>query len=999
MPSADAREQLTHRLAEELGPATAAYLLQRLVQSGGQPVATLALLNELEQVSAKAARAAVEALPELDRRAGCSQVVSWLDLGVALAESSGATALKYFKDSPLILGVIERSDLQAAVLAIALEFAEQDANVTLEYLKAAPLILSRIPLEQVKPWLEIGVELTRVDLVVGLEYIRQIPALALVLPLTEVRSWLSFGMKLIVPNTLGKPDYLATMEFLRTGPAILGDIEEAPLRSKVVSLGTLLAEQAPEAGIAWLTESPTLLRALPSTEWRIKVLQYGSLLAEKDADAALSYLRGGSEIVGLIGDGIQAFSRFEDWFTAGMEVLAYSPEGARAYFAMETRKALSSVEQALSGIPLRKVARKVKLFVQGLCGSEVSITALSDSVTRPMARARVAADGKTIALPALLRHFPTADQNERLYLIMAAHEAGHLEFGTYQLKLGSLMDLVKTVCLRYGRSPHTMPDSLAALFRLYPHPRLVHDLWTILEDARVEFLLQTEYPGLRRDLAQLAAQAVTPRDPAHGLTVKELIVDCLLRLSTGESESTAVPHAVKDEVSILWKLCQPILTTSATAEITVRLVHEVYVRMEELLAPRTSMIQAEQPKEDSNEVGVGPTGSEQGSDEYRPVTNWVYRGEMNPEFIARDHAELEWMAGQGGGSKERSGTGQSGHRAEQEFTTEEVLGGGRSLPPVVEELLTLDAEPQPPLDLTAQGERAVRYPEWDHTIQDYRMNWCRVVERGADTGSDEFVSATLTSHQSAIRSLRRFFESLRPPAFRRIAGQADGEELDIDAVVRRAAELRAGVEGGDRIYIRREKKERDVAVAFLIDVSGSTGRQVESGRRVIDVEKEGLVLLCEALDAVGDQYALYAYSGEGRHSVEMLIIKNFDERLGITTAQRLGGLGPRQQNRDGAAIRHAVSKLRAREVKTRLLVLLSDGRPLDGDYKDEYSLEDTKAALREARRQGIDPFCVTIDREADSYLRRMYGDVQYTVIDRIESLPARLPRIYQRLAT
>ena len=94
-----------------------------------------------------------------------------------------------------------------------------------------------------------------------------------------------------------------------------------------------------------------------------------------------------------------------------------------------------------------------------------------------------------------------------------------------------------------------------------------------------------------------------------------------------------------------------------------------------------------------------------------------------------------------------------------------------------------------------------------------------------------------------------------------------------------------------------------------------------------------------------------------------------------------------------------MSKLRAREVKTRLLVLLSDGRPLDGDYKDEYSLEDTKAALREARREGIDPFCVTIDCEADSYLRRMYGDVQYTVIDRIESLPARLPRIYQRLAT
>jgi nitric oxide reductase NorD protein len=1006
MPTDKFSEKLTNRLADELGPATAASLVERMVESGSPPSAILALLNELEEVSPKAARGAIDALSELDRRAGFSQIVSWLDLGVALAESSGATALKYFKDSPLILGVIEPADSQAVALAVGLELAEQDANVTLEFLKVAPQVLPLIPPAQLVAWLDIGVELMRVDLVVGLEYIRQIPALAVVLPLSELRRWLSFGMKLTRPNTLGKPDYLATIEFLRTSPSILGDIEQAPLRSPVVSLGALLAEQAPEAGIAWLAESPTLLRALPSAEWQRKMLQYGSLLAEKDAEAALSYLRRSSEIVGMIGEGLEAFSRFENWFKAGMEVLAYSPEGARAYFEMESQKALSSVEQALSGVPLRQVARKIKLFIQGLCGSEVSIAALSNSLAMPLVRPRVTADGKTIALPALLRQFPTADQNERLYLVMAAHEAGHLEFGTYRLTLSSLKDLIESVRLRYGQSTGMMPDSLAGLFRMYPHPRLIHDLWSILEDARVEFLLQTEYPGLKRDLAQFAAEAIIPRDPAHGLTVKELIVDCILRLSSGESESTAIPQAVKEEVSTLWKLCQPILSASATAETTVRLTHELYVRMEDLLAPRASMIPTERPKEDSQEIGVGPTASEQGTDEYRPVTNWVYRGEMNPEFIRQDddgaderRSELERIASQGGGSKERSGTGPGGRRSEEEFTIGDVLGGGRALPPVVEELLALDMEQQPAAEPSDQGDRAVRYPEWDHTIQDYRMHWCRVVEREAEPGADEFVSATLTSHQSVIRSLRRFFESLRPPAFRRIAGQADGEDLDIDAVVRRAAEQQAGIEGGDRIYIRREKRERNVAVAFLIDVSGSTGRQIESGRRVIDVEKEGLVLLCEALDAVGDQYALYAYSGQGRHSVEMLTIKNFDERLGVTTAQRLGGLGPRQQNRDGAAIRHAVAKLRTRDVKTRILVLLSDGRPLDGDYKDEYALEDTRVALREARRQGIDPFCVTIDREADSYLRRMYGDVQYTVIDRIESLPTRLPWIYQRLAT
>lgn len=1001
-------QALIDRLAGELGAATAAPLVARLGEMAGRSdgvAAVLTLLDELEEVSPKAALAAIEALPQLDRRAGLSMVIPWLDLGVALAESSGATALKYFKDSPLILGLIERADAQADVLAIGLDMADQDANVTLEYLRTAPQILSVVSSEQLKPWLEIGVELTQVDVVVGLEYIRQIAALAPMLPLQDVRGWISLGMKLITPNSLGKPDYIGTMEFLRTSPAILGDIEHPAIRSNVITLGALLADRSAEAGIAWLGEAPRLMRMLPTVEWQRKVLQYGALLGEKDAEATLHYLRRCPEMIALIGDSPQAASRFETWFKAGMEVLAYSPEGARAYFAMESQKALSSVETALSGVPLRRVARTVKLFVEGLCGTDVSIAALPDALPSPTARATVSADGRTISLPALVRRYATVEQNERLYLAMAAHEAGHLEFGTYRLTLDLLLDVVETVCQRYGRTQDPAPDSLASLFRLYPHPRLMRDLWTVLEDARVELLLQEEYPGLRKDLAQLASEAITPRDPAHGLTAKELIVDCLLRLSTGEPESSAVPHALQGEMAILWNMCRLVLTARATAEDVVRLAHDVYVRMEELLAPKGETITADRTNEESQELGVGPASENQG-ETYRSVINWVYRGAMNPEFITRDQNQaddqqpaVEGTVSQGGGSKERSGAGRGSQRGGQDATMGDVMGGGRSLPSVVDELLALDVDQQPAGDLTESGARAVRYPEWDYAIQDYRPNWSLVVERSAESGSDEAVSNTLAAHRSAIRSLRRYFEGLRPPAFRRVVGQTDGDDLDIDAVVRRAAEQQAGSEGGDRIYVRREKRERDVAVAFLVDVSGSTGRQVEDGRRVIDIEQESLVLLCEALEAVGDQYGLYAYSGQGRGQVDFYTIKEFDERLGSSTAGRLGGLVPRQQNRDGAAIRHAVAKLLRREVQTRILVLLSDGRPLDGEYKDDYALEDTKAALREARRSGVDPFCVTIDREADHYLRRMYGDVHYTVIDRVEALPTRLPRIYQRLTS
>jgi len=1015
MEISDTHKPLIAKMAEELGPATAQHLVSCLAGSTTKPnqvEGVLVLLDELYEVSEKVARAAIESFPDLQRRDRLSDAVAWLDLGIVLAESSGAIGMKFFKESPLVLGLIEQPTVRSLVLKTALELAEQDANVALEFLRVSPDVVTVIPPDQLGAWLEIGFELTPVDFVVALEYIRQIPAVARVLPLQEARAWATFGLKLISQNSFGKTDYFGTIEFLRTSPLILGDLEDPAVRARVVAVGSLLAERDPGSGIAWLSESPRLLRAVPNERWRLKILQYGALVAERDAETALAYLRRAPELVSVIGESAEAMARFEAWFTAGMEVLAYSVEGARAYFALESQKALISVEAALSGVPLRKVARTVKLFVQGLCGTDLTIQALPDSLSQETsARATVSQDGRIISLPALLRRYPTAEENTRLYLVMAAHEAGHVEFGTYRLTLEPLADLVMAVRQKYGLVKQAAPDTLAALFRLYPHPGLVQDLWTLVEDARVEFLLQREYPGLQRDLQQFAREAITTRSLTHGLTAKELVVDQLLQLSTAASQPVAIHEAIKDEITILWPMCQAVLSPTATAEEAVRVAHALYLRLEELLAPKGAMIQVDQADDPSEELGVGPSASEQTGEGYCPVTNWVYRGAMNPEFI-RQHdqngrasddqkqsEDIERMASAAGGAQESSAQGQRNRERTHTATESDRLAGGRQLPTHVEELLALKVEQPVPVDHAGPGDRAVRYPEWDQGIDDYRLNWCRVVERAAEEGSGEIVGATLSAHGSEVSALRRFFESLRPPGLRRVPGQADGDELDVDAAVRMCAERAAGVDLSDRIYVRRERKERDVAAAFLVDVSGSTSRQLDSGRRVIDLEKEGLVLLCEALEAVGDQYALYGYSGQGRGQVDFLVIKDFDDQLGGKAAQRLGGLAPMQQNRDGAAIRHATAKLLAREARTRLLVLISDGRPLDDGYKDEYSLEDTKAALREARQRGVHPFCITIDREADGYLRRMYGDVQFAVIDHIEALPMRLPRIYQRLTT
>ena len=528
--------------------------------------------------------------------------------------------------------------------------------------------------------------------------------------------------------------------------------------------------------------------------------------------------------------------------------------------------------------------------------------------------------------------------------------------------------------------------------------------------------MQHEYPGLKADLARQAREAIRTHTLTEGMTVREIVVDALLLRSTAEPGTFTIPPSIADIVDRAWAPCRDLLTPAATAADAVRAADRVYVLLDELLTTVTMVQKTKDPKrEQETDLGVGPAAAETRTDQYRPVTNWVYRGAMNPELIwtrqgdAGGSGQSETMAkpqvgteGSGITTLKTSDGIKEGARpaptASGVGTADPHRGSGMRPDSAADQLLRVGDERRGAHASLSPSERVFLYDEWDGIIQDYRARWCRVVEQTAAEATADFAELTLAAHGPAVRLLRRYFESIRPPGLKRVHARTDGEELDLDALIRGAADRAAGAESSDRVYSRREKRERDVAVAFLVDLSGSTSRQLETGgRRVIDVEKEGLVLLCEALEAVGDQYALYGYSGRGRAQVDFVVMKEFDERDRALPARRIGAVTPLHQNRDGAAIRHAVAKLLAREARVRLLVLLSDGRPLDDGYADEYALEDTKRALREARAAGVDPFCITVDRNADEYLKRMYGDVNFLVIDRIAALPERLPRIYQRL--
>ena len=299
------------------------------------------------------------------------------------------------------------------------------------------------------------------------------------------------------------------------------------------------------------------------------------------------------------------------------------------------------------------------------------------------------------------------------------------------------------------------------------------------------------------------------------------------------------------------------------------------------------------------------------------------------------------------------------------------------------------------------GEQVFHYDEWDHKIEDYRPAWCVLTEHRQTRTQEGFVAATFYEFGGVVTQIRRNFQLMRPEALRKMRRQEDGDDLDTDGLVEYVVDRRARIAPTPRVYVKREKRDRDVTTAFVVDMSSSTDRKIDGRKRIIDIEKEALLLMCEALEAIRDEYAIYGFSGSGREDCQFYVVKELGERYDDRVKGRIGGIYARQKTRMGPALRHATRRLAAADSHVKLMILLTDGKPYDSDtYQDNaYAQEDTKMALREARREKIHLFCVTVDREGADYLPHMYSDANFVIIDDVRTLPQKLPQLYRRLTT
>ncbi len=290
------------------------------------------------------------------------------------------------------------------------------------------------------------------------------------------------------------------------------------------------------------------------------------------------------------------------------------------------------------------------------------------------------------------------------------------------------------------------------------------------------------------------------------------------------------------------------------------------------------------------------------------------------------------------------------------------------------------------------------YPEWDYNSNSYRPDWISLYESLHPSGNAAEIDALLSKHDALAKHLKRLLDLLKPQNYVRVRYQEEGSELDLDMAVRSLIDLKSGSQPDPRINMSHQNDSRNIAVMLLLDLSESLNEKAaDSDQTILELSQEAVALTSWAIEQLGDEFAIAGFCSNSRHEVRYQHIKGFAEHWGDEVKARLAAMQAGYSTRMGAAMRHAAHYLDARQADKKLLLVLTDGQPADIDvHDDKLLIQDSHKAVQELDQQGIFTYCINLDPKADEYVQDIFGQ-QYTVIDKVDRLPEKLPQLFMAL--
>ena len=645
------------------------------------------------------------------------------------------------------------------------------------------------------------------------------------------------------------------------------------------------------------------------------------------------------------------------------------------------------------------------------------------------------ANGEVVHLPESVDGLGSHDDCFDYYLMLAAHLAGRHEFGTYDIRLADLAG--------FEDRGEVGLEALSAFIWSFPDPQLASALMRLCEAARVDAAIARRYRGLAprisrvdrllvESLPQMALSTLLIRAafnlPPTDLGAQSVFVDRAGRYFAPLRDFKAQVADSARQTSALYEWFQNLIKAAEAASDPSEFADDAARARDEL-------------SQAFGKGAEGQTGLENEADgdlhdrnEPNQQVNLQTSGKRAKAGggVALSPEEIQRMLEQGAELKPSESEG-STDGGDGMYITQlsDKQGGLKELREQLAEAGTMAGHGHLVIGPRAGLQDSYyAYDEWDYVANDYRRNWCRLREMPMVGDEGDFFARTLERYAELIPLVRRHFQRIRPASYRLVRGLEDGEEIDLDRMVEARVSLHMGESPDTRLYKARKKEARDVATLFLLDMSASTDEPIqreprrfaeddstdddwlkawqrrptnaERPRRIIDVNKEALVIMAQALEEIGDSYAIMGFSGHGRDNVEFYVIKEFNTQLSDDVRSRVGAVEPKRSTRMGTAVRHVREKFKDVSSMSRHVILLSDGFPQDFDYGQDrrsntYGIQDTMVALKELELAGVLPFCITVDRTGHDYLREMCQSSRYLVIDDIAALPRELPKIYEQI--
>lgn len=649
----------------------------------------------------------------------------------------------------------------------------------------------------------------------------------------------------------------------------------------------------------------------------------------------------------FVGRSVQALTRMdrfgvEQWVVRAMDAFDNRGLGAGIEIIELLDEFVSDYHSQATRCTIDEVTTFLQHYVKGLGGRELSIMSDQETYT----------DTEKIFLPEIINSQGEADDNEAIYKLTAVHLWAQNWFGTWRYQVVERM-------IRH----HDL-DAVIPLFNR-------------LECIRLDACIARELPGLAREMNAFAYD-----NEAHKSAWSELVAASTALLSP---KATALDSLA---------LCAELFFNELPALKRYQGGLRPYEVREALFARVEREKNALQQALSEIQREMQPPGGENDADmplDPKELGEFSLSQDGDPDGANEMDMQLSYDGEPVEMSQELKDLLGSVMQDFGELPDEHMEGIDPAMYP--DDLEASQGDLKDSNNSDAELENAISYREWDYTRQRYREGFCKLSEFDVPEGDESFVAETLDKYRGLLKSIKRTFEAVlgETKLQRR---QADGDDIDIDALVEAYADVVSGREMSEHVYTKYRKLDRNIAVMFMVDMSGSTLGWVN------DAERESLILLCEALQTLGDRYAIYGFSGRTNKRCEIYRVKTFDDRYDDATRGRISGIRPKSYTRMGVAIRHLGHLLNETRAKTKILITLSDGRPEDyGGYKGRYGIEDTRHALLELRRDGIHSFCITIDKEAQDYLPHMYGVANYAVIDEVKKLPLKVADIYRRLTT